>query len=76
MTLGPGQCVVAPPGNEHRTCIDEEACIPRFEPAGMLNTGPNRYCRLGRVPTNRGLGDEHDRTVRAFPWPCRSGSEI
>jgi len=37
--LGPGECVVVPRGVEHRTCADEEALVPCFEPAGVLNTG-------------------------------------
>jgi mannose-6-phosphate isomerase-like protein (cupin superfamily) len=39
VALGPGECVVAPRGVEHRTCADEEAHILCFEPAGVVNTG-------------------------------------
>jgi mannose-6-phosphate isomerase-like protein (cupin superfamily) len=37
--LGPGECVVVPRGIEHRTCLDEEAQVLCFEPAGVINTG-------------------------------------
>lgn len=37
--LGPGECVVVPRGEEHRTCSDKGAEILCFEPSGTVNTG-------------------------------------
>jgi len=39
VTLEPGEGLVVPRGVEHRTCVDEEAEVLCFEPAGVLNTG-------------------------------------
>lgn len=37
--LGPGDFLVVPPGEEHRTASDEEAEVVVFEPAETRNTG-------------------------------------
>jgi mannose-6-phosphate isomerase-like protein (cupin superfamily) len=42
VTLGPGQFIVVPRGEEHRTAADEEAEVIIFEPSEVVNTGEVR----------------------------------
>jgi mannose-6-phosphate isomerase-like protein (cupin superfamily) len=37
--MGPGECLVVPPGVEHRPVAASEAEVILFEPANVLNTG-------------------------------------